>query len=200
MSTSQNQTITMRLKDGSTITVTVDGGGDAATPQTEVQAPPRVAPLTVSDTGPGGQRMSAARNPLWRAFRQPDLGDAVRECLAAALAEGGGNMHEFFADVQKFIDRTPNNETVGRHANDVLFGLMTDNEGNEWYGDTDDPQLVSGASACIFMSRNGTTVPPVLMALATDILRARQRGYVVVALVGYRLFLARAGEEKSKKN
>ena len=134
------------------------------------------------------------KNPLWRAFRQHDIGDAVREALAAAIEEGGDNTMWFSADAQKFMGRLAqrDSDVVFDHFIDVGETLNRDHANDDWYLDTQDATLVSAASGIICAHDiKGSVVPPVLLAIATDILRARQRGYVVVALVGYRLFVAR---------
>lgn len=185
-------TMTIEI-NGTRVTINIEDPNATVEANPVPAAPARVDPVTVPDTGPNGQAMTN-RNPLWRAFRQEDLGDAVRECLAEAIVEGGDTTTTFWADFNKFAGRLEggNFDAVFDHQAGVAETLTADHAGDEWYEDTNDATLVSCASGIITMQGiRGATVPPVLAAIATDILRARQRGYVVVALVGYRLFVAR---------
>jgi hypothetical protein len=134
------------------------------------------------------------KNPLWRAFRQDTLEGSVREALGEAVETGVSSTSDvFLSDAFEFFDRAANVGVIANHTSSVEATFLADHDGDTaWYNDTMDAQLVAGASGVVMAGRNGVIVPPVLLAIATDILKAHQRGYIVVALVGYRLFVARA--------
>ncbi|MCB1281860.1 MAG: hypothetical protein KDB18_10090 [Salinibacterium sp.] len=189
--------VTITLDNGNLV-ISAPAGSEITGDDPFADAPVVVVPSAeeVDDTGPNGRPMKANKARTWRAFRQDRVGNAAREALAAVTLAGVDQTSAFTDLVADALRR---GGTTGQSAIEhgielaqYLLHVNADpNNPEHWYADVSDATIVSASSAAVRAHRNGVFIPPIVLAVAEDVLRAHQRGYYIAALVGLQLFVFR---------